>query len=101
MDRFGILLIGHTAMVVHHPFCAYVVFGGFLSLRWPRMVWPHLFVVAYALGIVTIGRPCFPTDIENRSREPCPDSRGNLRMMEPDPRNLPRRYVEESFTFEE
>lgn len=69
MDHFGILLIGHTAMVVHYLFFAYVVFGGFLSLRWPRVFWPHLFVAAYALGIVTIGWPCFLTDIENRSRE--------------------------------
>lgn len=68
MNDFGILLIGHTAMVVHYLFFAYVVFGGLLGLRWPCMFWPHLFVAAYALGIITIGWPCFLTDIENWSR---------------------------------
>ncbi|SIO84695.1 DUF2784 domain-containing protein [Nocardiopsis sp. JB363] len=68
MNHFGILLVGHTAMVLHYLFFAYVVFGGLLSLRWPRMFWPHLFVAAYALGIVIIDWPCFLTDIENWSR---------------------------------
>ncbi|MBR8744851.1 DUF2784 domain-containing protein [Nocardiopsis sp. MG754419] len=68
MNHFGVLLIGNTAMVAHYLFFAYVVFGGFAALRWPRMFWPHLGVAAYALGIVTIGWPCFLTDIENWSR---------------------------------
>jgi Na+(H+)/acetate symporter ActP len=68
MSYLTYLLIGHAAMVVHYLFFAYVVFGGFLSWRWPRMFWPHLLVAAYALGIVVIGWPCFLTDIENWSR---------------------------------
>ncbi|WP_431869992.1 DUF2784 domain-containing protein [Nocardiopsis eucommiae] len=62
------LLIGHTAMVLHYLFFAYVVLGGFLSWKWPRMFWPHLMVAVYALGIVVIGWSCFLTDIENWSR---------------------------------
>jgi hypothetical protein len=62
------LLIGHTAMVVHYLFFAYVVLGGFLSWKWPRMFWPHLAVAVYALGIVVVGWSCFLTDIENWSR---------------------------------
>lgn len=62
------LLIGHTAMVLHYLFFAYVVLGGFLSWRWPRMFWPHLFVAAYALGIVIVDWPCPLTEVENWSR---------------------------------
>jgi Na+(H+)/acetate symporter ActP len=68
MSYLTYLLIGHAAMLLHYLFFAYVVFGGFLSWRWPRMFWPHLLVAAYALGIVIIGWPCFLTDIENWSR---------------------------------
>jgi Na+(H+)/acetate symporter ActP len=62
------LLVGHTAMVLHYLFFAYVVFGGFLAWKWPRMFWPHLLTAAYALGILIIGWSCFLTDIENWSR---------------------------------
>ncbi|MEU3017794.1 DUF2784 domain-containing protein [Nocardiopsis sp. NPDC007018] len=63
------LLIGHTAMVLHYLFFAYVVLGGFLAWRWPRLFWPHLLVAVYALGIVIVGWSCFLTEVENWSRE--------------------------------
>ncbi|MEU2972468.1 DUF2784 domain-containing protein [Nocardiopsis alba] len=69
MSHFGTLLIGHTAMVLHYLFFAYVVFGGFLALIRPRLFWPHLGVAAYALGILVVGWSCFLTEIENASRE--------------------------------
>lgn len=62
------LLLGHAAMVLHFLFFGYVVFGGFLAWRWPRLFWVHLGVAAYALGIVIIDWPCFLTEIENWSR---------------------------------
>ena len=68
MTNPAYLLIGHTAMVLHYLFFAYVVFGGFLAWRWPWLFWPHLLVAAYALGIITVGWACFLTDIENWSR---------------------------------
>ena len=37
MNHFGILLAGHAVMIAHYLFFAYVVFGGVLSLRRPRM----------------------------------------------------------------
>lgn len=62
------LLVGHTAMALHFAFLVFVVFGGFLSWRWPRLLWAHLVAAAYALGIVVIDWPCFLTEIENWSR---------------------------------
>lgn len=61
-------LAGHTAMLLHFAFLTFVVFGGFLTWRWPRLFWVHLIVAAYALGIVIIDWPCFLTDIENWAR---------------------------------
>ncbi|MEU5854046.1 DUF2784 domain-containing protein [Nocardiopsis dassonvillei] len=62
------LLVGHAAAALHFGFLAFVVFGGALAWRWPRMFWLHLAVAAYALGIVIVDWPCFLTEIENWSR---------------------------------
>lgn len=62
------LLVGYAAMVLHFVFLGLVVFGGFLTWRWPRFFWVHLGVAAYALGIVVVDRPCFLTEVENWSR---------------------------------
>ncbi|MFE3456040.1 DUF2784 domain-containing protein [Nocardiopsis aegyptia] len=62
------LLIGHAAMVLHFAFFGYVVLGGFLAWRWPRALWPHVGVAAYALGIVIVDWPCLLTEVENWSR---------------------------------
>lgn len=62
------LLVGHAAAALHFAFLAFVVFGGFLSWRRPRLFWVHLVVAAYALGIVIVDWPCFLTEIENWSR---------------------------------
>ncbi|MFD6948599.1 hypothetical protein A6A08_18230 [Nocardiopsis sp. TSRI0078] len=61
-------LLGHTAMVLHFCFLCFVVFGGFLAWRRPRLFWVHLGVAAYALGIVVIDWPCLLTEVENWSR---------------------------------
>ncbi|MEE2044160.1 DUF2784 domain-containing protein [Nocardiopsis sp. NPDC006198] len=62
------LLLGHTAMVLHFAFLGFVVLGGFLAWRWPRLFRVHLVVAAYALGIVIVDWPCFLTEIENWAR---------------------------------
>jgi hypothetical protein len=62
------LLLGHAAAALHFGFLAFVVFGGFLSWRRPRVFWVHLAAAAYALGIVIVDWPCLLTEIENWSR---------------------------------
>ncbi|GAB3488734.1 DUF2784 domain-containing protein [Nocardiopsis coralliicola] len=59
---------GTVAAALHFAFLAFVVFGGFLAWRWPRLLVLHAAVAAYALGIVIVGWPCFLTEIENWAR---------------------------------
>lgn len=61
-------VIGDTAMILHFAFLVYVTLGGFLAWRWPRMIWPHVAVAAYALGITVIGWECPLTHVENWGR---------------------------------
>lgn len=61
-------VIGDTAMVLHFAFLVYVTLGGFLAWRWPRMIWPHLIVAAYAFGITVIGWDCPLTHVEEWGR---------------------------------
>lgn len=62
------LVIGHTAALLHFLFLGYVVVGGFLAWWRPRALRPHLFVAAYALGIVLVDWPCVLTELENWAR---------------------------------
>ncbi|WP_017555822.1 DUF2784 domain-containing protein [Nocardiopsis baichengensis] len=62
------LFIGHAAALLHFLFLGYVVFGGFLAWRRPQAIRPHLFVAAYAVGIVLIDWPCVLTELENWAR---------------------------------
>src|SRR5699024_12333952 len=57
-------VIGDTAMILHFVFLALVTFGGFLTWKWPRLIWVHLPVAVYALGITVIGWDCPLTHIE-------------------------------------
>ncbi|MEY9212914.1 DUF2784 domain-containing protein [Thermobifida halotolerans] len=61
-------LLADAAMVVHFAFLAYLVCGGFLVWRWPKMIWPHLAAAAYGLGIAVIGWPCPLTWLEEWAR---------------------------------
>lgn len=50
--------MGYRAIVVvvvglHFAYLAFVAAGGFLALRWPRMIWAHLLACAWAVAIVT------------------------------------------------
>jgi hypothetical protein len=53
-----------AVVVVHGAFLVYVAGGGFLAWRWPRLLWPHVAAVAWAVGIVAIGWPCPLTALE-------------------------------------
>jgi hypothetical protein len=44
--------LADAVLVLHLAFLAFVMFGGFLAWRWPRMIWAHL--VAVAIGVVSI-----------------------------------------------
>ena len=55
-------------VVVHAAFVVFVVIGGFLALRWRRLIWVHLPTVAWAAAIELIGFRCPLTPLENALR---------------------------------
>jgi uncharacterized protein DUF2784 len=57
-----------VVVVIHFAFIAFVVAGGLLVLRWPRLAWVHLPVVAWGAGIELIGWVCPLTPLENALR---------------------------------
>ena len=58
-----LVLLGHLA------FLAFVVLGGFLVLRWPRVRWAHLPAAAWGAFIEFAGIVCPLTPLENALRE--------------------------------
>ncbi|AYH42307.1 hypothetical protein CDA09_02700 [Azoarcus sp. DN11] len=55
-------------VLMHALFIAFVVFGGLLTIRWPRLAWAHLPAAAYGAGIELIGWTCPLTPLENALR---------------------------------
>jgi hypothetical protein len=57
-----------AVLVVHFAFVAFVVLGGFLLLRWPRLAWLHLPAVAWGALIEFGGWICPLTPLESSLR---------------------------------
>jgi hypothetical protein len=62
-------LAADLVVVLHLGFVLFVVLGGLLALRWPRLAWVHLPVAAYGALIELVGWVCPLTPIENRLRQ--------------------------------
>ena len=62
------LMAADFVVLVHALFIAFVVFGGLLTLRWPRAKWAHLPVAAYGAAIELIGWTCPLTPLEKSLR---------------------------------
>jgi hypothetical protein len=62
-------ILADLLMVVHLAFIVFVAIGSLLVLKWRRLVWPHLAVVAWAAAIVSIGFTCPLTPLEKHLRE--------------------------------
>jgi len=56
-------------LVVHLAFVLFVVFGGLLALRWPRVAWVHVPVALYGAIIEYVGFVCPLTPLEIWLRE--------------------------------
>jgi hypothetical protein len=62
-------LLADVVLIVHLAFIAFVVLGGLLVLRWPRVAWLHLPTVAWGAWIEFSGGICPLTPLEVGLRE--------------------------------
>lgn len=60
--------LADLVLVVHLAFVLFVVLGGLLALRWPRVAWVHLPVALYGALIEFVGFVCPLTPLENALR---------------------------------
>jgi hypothetical protein len=56
-------------LAVHFAFLAYVLAGGFLAIRWPRLIWPHLVAAGWGLLVILVPVTCPLTWAENWARQ--------------------------------
>lgn len=61
-------LLADAVLLAHAAFVVFVMLGGLLVLRWPRLAWIHLPVVAWGAGIEFAGAICPLTPLENHWR---------------------------------
>lgn len=62
------LLAADTILLLHAAFIVFVVFGGMLVWRWPRLKWLHLMAVGWGVMIEFGGWICPLTPLENMLR---------------------------------
>ena len=61
-------LLADLTLVVHFLFIAFVIAGGFLAIRWPRLAWVHLPCAVWGVLIEFAGWICPLTPLENMLR---------------------------------
>lgn len=61
-------LLADLVVVVHLAFVAFVVAGGLLVLRWPRLAWAHVPAAVWGTLIELAGWGCPLTPLENDLR---------------------------------
>lgn len=62
------IFLADLLVLVHLTFVVFVVAGGFLLTRWPRLIWLHLPAAVWGAYIEFSGGICPLTPIENRLR---------------------------------
>ncbi|MCY1406253.1 hypothetical protein D9M71_215130 [compost metagenome] len=55
-------------LLVHLAFIVFVLGGGLLVLKWPRLCWWHLPAVAWGIAVEVLHLPCPLTGWENQLR---------------------------------
>ena len=61
-------ILADATVVLHLLFIVFVLLGGLLVLRWPRLAWLHVPVFLWGVGIELIGWVCPLTYLENYFR---------------------------------
>lgn len=62
-------LAADVVLIAHFAFVLFVVLGGLLVLRWPRVAWIHVPIAIYGAVIEFVGFICPLTPLENALRE--------------------------------
>ena len=62
-------LLADAAVALHAAFVIFVVVGGLLVARWPRMAWIHLPAAAWGAWVELAGWTCPLTPLESWLRE--------------------------------
>jgi hypothetical protein len=62
-------MLADLVVFLHFAFVLFVIFGGLLVLRWPRLAYVHLPVAIYGALIELVGWICPLTPLEKRLRE--------------------------------
>lgn len=62
------VVLADIVVVLHLLFVAFVMAGGFLLVRWPRLIWLHLPAAAWGAWIEFTSGICPLTPLENRLR---------------------------------
>ncbi len=61
-------VLADVAVAVHLLFIVFVLFGGFLTFRWPRVAWSHVPSFLWGGGIALVGWVCPLTYLEHDLR---------------------------------
>lgn len=61
-------LAADAVVLTHFAFVLFVVFGGFLVIRWKKLAWVHLPIAIYGAAIEFVGWICPLTPLENHLR---------------------------------
>lgn len=61
-------LLADMVLIAHLIFIVFVLAGGLLLLRWPRLVWLHLPAMIWGVLVVAMGWVCPLTPLENYFR---------------------------------
>ena len=61
-------LLADSLVIVHFAFTAFVIFGGFLTWRWPRVAFAHLPALAWGCWVEVSHSICPLTPLENHFR---------------------------------
>jgi Protein of Unknown function (DUF2784) len=54
--------------ILHAAFIAFLLVGGFLAWRWPRLVWAHIPAVIVTAAVFAFNADCPLTDLEKHLR---------------------------------
>lgn len=65
----GWRILADLLVVLHLAFAAFVIFGGFLTWKWPRAVFAHLPALAWGFWVEISGQICPLTPLEIHLRQ--------------------------------